>query len=541
LLNSYISRREFIKFLGLGLTVFVFGGFSKLSDLAIRPTFPKRALAQQSLGSWSAGRNTTTPAIHIALLPSGKIFYLAGSGFDNARQSGPFNARILNVNTGSERSLTQTEDLFCTGLTSLADGKVFMAGGTLRYNGNPDNCNGRWHGLKSAYELDPSSESMTKVASMRHGRWYPTLVTLPDGKVWTCMGDDEYGVPNRIVEVYDPTSKAWTIRPDPSSTRTYCVGSGFSSTCPGAGSPCYNNACPTLSFYPRAHLMPNGRLVITGFRREIYSWNPADGRFTLLGNTRIYRDYGTTFLCPLNNTSSEKGKILVVGGSATVTDPATTSVEMLDFNASSSSVPVIRNVSPIAHRRKFPNPVILPNGKLVIFGGHENVSSIKVLIPEMFDPITETWQDLPAATVPRSYHGVALLLPDGRVWVAGSAPSKGVWERRTEFFSPGYLFAGTRPTISGAPTVGGYGGTITIPTPSPTNARSVSLVRLMATTHHYDANQRLVWLQIINRGSSSVTVSAPINANIAPRGYYMIHVLNSSGVPSVGRIVKIPR
>jgi hypothetical protein len=62
----------------------------------------------------------------------------------------------------------------------------------------------------------------------------------------------------------------------------------------------------------------------------------------------------------------------------------------------------------------------------------------------------------------------------------------------------------------------------------------------MATTHHYDANQRLVWLQITNRGSSSITVSAPINANIAPPGYYMIFILNSSGVPSVGRIVKIP-
>jgi hypothetical protein len=159
------------------------------------------------------------------------------------------------------------------------------------------------------------------------------------------MGDDEYGVPNRIVEAYDPTSKAWTIRPDPSSIRTYCVGSGFSSTCPGAGSPCYNNACPTLSFYPRAHLMPNDRLVIAGFRGEIYSWNPTDGRFTLLRNTRIYRDYGTTFLCPFNNTSPEKGKILVVGGSVTITGPATTSVEMLDFNASSSSIPVIRSVS----------------------------------------------------------------------------------------------------------------------------------------------------------------------------------------------------
>ena len=29
-----------------------------------------------------------------------------------------------------------------------------------------------------------------------------------------------------------------------------------------------------------------------------------------------------------------------------------------------------------------------------------------------------------------------------------------------------------------------------------------------------------------SKGSSSVTVSAPVNAKIAPPGYYMIHVLN---------------
>jgi galactose oxidase len=86
--------------------------------------------------------------------------------------------------------------------------------------------------------------------------------------------------------------------------------------------------------------------------------------------------------------------------------------------------------------------------------------------------------------------------------------------------------------------VGNYGGTIDIPTPDAPNIDSVSLVRLMNTTHHYDANQRLVWLQIINRGSGSITVSAPINSNIAPPGYYMVHVLNSSGVPSIAQIVK---
>jgi hypothetical protein len=36
-----------------------------------------------------------------------------------------------------------------------------------------------------------------------------------------------------------------------------------------------------------------------------------------------------------------------------------------------------------------------------------------------------------------------------------------------------------------------------------------------------------------------VTVSAPINASIAPPGYYLIHVLIND-IPSIGRIIKIP-
>ena len=49
----------------------------------------------------------------------------------------------------------------------------------------------------------------------------------------------------------------------------------------------------------------------------------------------------------------------------------------------------------------------------------------------------------------------------------------------------------------------------------------------------------MIWLQILTKTSSSVTVSAPINANLAPPGYYLIHALNSSGVPSPGKIIQI--
>ena len=36
------------------------------------------------------------------------------------------------------------------------------------------------------------------------------VVTLPDGKVWCYNGYDEYGVNNRLVEVYNPATKTWT-------------------------------------------------------------------------------------------------------------------------------------------------------------------------------------------------------------------------------------------------------------------------------------------------------------------------------------------
>jgi hypothetical protein len=539
-----------LKLLGFTVSFFVLGrnsGIMDLFSLNNRTSFPYKkepqfASAQQNTGSWSSGPNTTINPIHAALLPTGKIFYLAGSGWNNTTQFGPYEARVLDINTGWEKGLQQSEDLFCMGQATLADGTLLLAGGTLLYDGNPDNCNGKWHGLNSAYEFKVGSESLNKTTSMAHGRWYPTLVTLPDGKVWVCSGNDEYGRVNRIVEVYDSSSKSWTIIPDPNSNYNYCVGAGQESTCTDAGSHCYNGASPeSVSLYPRTHLMPNGLLVICGMRREIWSWDQANGAFAYLGRSSTYRYYGTSFLLPLQNTASERGKILLVGGSLTGSDYAFTRVEMLDFNSSSTSSPVVRDVSPLVYRRKWLAPVILPNGKLLVLGGADRATYNPVYIPEIFDPISETWQsDSSAAMAPRVYHCVALLLPDGRVWIAGGMLTKGVCERGSEFFSPDYLFATPRPTISKIPRVGDYGASIIIQTPDASNITSVSLVRLMNTTHHYDPNQRLVWLQIINRSSSSITVSAPINPNIAPPGHYMIFILSDSGIPSVAKIIKIP-
>ena len=135
---------------------------------------------------------------------------------------------------------------------------------------------------------------------MAQGRWYPTCVTLPDGKVLIVRGKDEYGDQNYITEVYDPVTKTISIKHDPSSTNTYCVGSSRRS-CPGAGSPCYGGpnqgTAPWLSLYPRMNLMPSGLVFVSGPLQKTYLWDPSSGVWTFVNTTsQSYRDlWGLNF------------------------------------------------------------------------------------------------------------------------------------------------------------------------------------------------------------------------------------------------------
>jgi hypothetical protein len=523
--------------MGASAGALILGSIAGFSFLSNKKTAVLKGIEAQNAGSWVSGNNTSTVAIHAAVIPSGKIFYFAGSGYHASHQTGPFEARVLDPVTGSESNVSMSEDLFCAGHTGLPNGNILIAGGTLRYDIAPDNCNGKWHGLNAAYEFNWSSETLTKVASMSHGRWYPTCITIQDGNVLVTAGYDEYGDHNRLVEIYDSFSRTWTIRQVPSGGSSYTVGNSSAGTCEGAGEQTYSGASPNLFLYPRMHLMPSGNIVVAGMLDDIRLWNRSTGAFSTLGlSSPFYRHYGTSVLLPLENTSSENGKILIVGGSPGSAEPATTECQILDFNTGN---PSIRTVDSLQYGRKYLAPVILPDGKVVVFGGAARGNSNHRLVPEMFDPDTESWTSLSAANVPRVYHQVSLLLPDGSVWTAGSTPTRSNWELRTEFFRPSY-FSSTRPTISGPPEVGGYGNSITIPTPNASSITRATLIRLPNTTHHYDANMRCVMLDVQSRTSNSVTVEAPLNANLAPPGYYYIHILNDTGVPSTARIIRIP-
>ena len=141
---------------------------------------------------------------------------------------------------------------------------------------------------------------------------------------------------------------------------------------------------------------------------------------------------------------------------------------------------------------------------------------------------------------PRLYHSEALLLPDGRVVVLGGGRFNGIDESTdqlsAEFFSPPYLFKGSRPVISSAPGQLSYGQPFTVQTPDASRIANVSLIRFGAVTHAINMGQRFLPLNF-TVGTGSLTVTAPANSNLAPPGNYMLFILDTNGVPSLAAIV----
>jgi hypothetical protein len=75
-------------------------------------------------------------------------------------------------------------------------------------------------------------------------------------------------------------------------------------------------------------------------------------------------------------------------------------------------------------------------------------------------------------------------------------------------------------------------------TPDAASIGKVALIPLGNVTHAIDMNQKYLELGF-NAGAGQLTVNAPGNANFAPPGYYMLFILNTNGVPSIAKMLKV--
>jgi len=457
------------------------------------------------LGQWQTLPNLMPiNPVHAALLHNGKVLVVSGSG--NLPSNTNFQAGVFDPQTGTVTTQPVGWDMFCNGMVVLADGRAFVNGGTLQYD--------PFHGELRSAVYDLNTGAFTDVQSMAHGRWYPTVTTLGDGTVMTFSGLSESGGTNTSIEIYS-VSTGWSTQ----------IGSPF-----------------TPPLYPRMHLLPDGKVFYSGSTTQSRLFDPVAKTWSGVIATTNYggtRTYGSSVLLPLTPANNYKPVVMIMGGG----NPSTATTELIDLSAATPSWTI---GPPMSQPRIEMNATILPNGKILALGGslNDEDTGTASLNADLYVPATNTFSSAGQNAFARLYHSNSLLLPDGTVWFAGGNPARGTYEQHMEIYSPAYLFnpdgtLAARPAITGVPSSGiGYGGAFQVQTPDAASISSVVLMRPGAPTHAFDMEQRLVAMNF-TAGSGVLNVTAPPNGSIAPPGYYMLFILNSSGVPSVAQFVQL--
>jgi len=197
-------------------------------------------------------------------------------------------------------------------------------------------------------------------------------------------------------------------------------------------------------------------------------------------------------------------------------------------------------------RRRYPATVLLPDGKVMIVSGYDaTYANPAIRNAHYLDPRPpgSFTTGISASGETRGYHNVALLLPDGRVLIAGgrSRGETGPEDEKPTFryLLPPYLASGqSRPIITAAPQTISYASTFDVGF-SGGPVSEVVLMGLGSMTHAFDMNQRYVQLATIGQGAGAVQVSGPPDVQTAAPGYYMLFVLNESRIPSMARFVRL--
>lgn len=466
------------------------------------------------VGRWEQLPAAPIFIVHAAVLHTGRVLLWSGT----AEVGDPLESRCWNPADGTMTTQTYGEDLFCSGHAFLPDGRLCVAGGA------PSGV------LRSTHIFDPGPETWTKVADMSQARWYPTVLTLPDGRILAASGTGA-----TEVEIYDAGADAWTVVAG--ASRVF------------------------QELYPSLHLLPTGGVFYSraGWRDSDLTQpgtallslsGPATGTWSPLGQQQFPdRQEGTSVITVDATVDPPVTRIMVIGGG--VAGPPTSrspqSAEVVDLTQPAAPPAAWSRTADMAFARTNVNAVLLPDGTVLVVGGQRagkwNPDPQPVLEAEIYDPATGTWSTTAAMASPRQYHSVAVLLPDGRVLSAGGVdPSPGAPnrdQRTMELFLPAYLDRGPRPVITVAPASVAYGSPFDIDTPDAAAVGSVVLLRPNSVTHHTDAGQRLVRIPIQSRTATRIEAVAPAHGAVAPPGFYLLFVLTGDGVPSEGRFVRL--
>ena len=560
---------------------------------------------------WEAGDSSFNPpsletsrrfpaAATAVVLPDGRLLYWNGlEGSENGdvwvgSANGTIavensRVRILDLRSPSPQWTTSTlergttsegqagaaiHDMFCSDQKLLYTGDVLVAGGS-RWDAPEDTRFPEPRGVATTRVFDATTDGFRTVAEMQEPRWYPSLITLADGRVLVASGvrraigsfmDTEASFSQvRLTELYSPRGEDW----EDGGTSEW-----------------------SFPLYPRLHLLPDGKVFYGGAGQ---SWNPfgetADQatwgfrrvydattrRWQLLDHARYGVRSGAASVMLRLEPPYNKAEILVAGGtlgSTPGTWAATTLSEIVRWtpegiqDVGGTKTPIAGlagDRSQLRNRRWFGTPVLLPTGEVFLVNGGDADdvidpgSAAAVRTPDLYDPRTGTWTELASSRRDRVYHNTGVLLPDGRVLVGGNAPhpahffrhgnettrSNNFRDATFEIYEPPYLFRGRRPKLKSVQPAR-RGTALRLSLGARTKARDISevaVVRMGANTHSMDADMRAAKLSHTGAGRTIVArLPRRGDGRILPPGpYYVFAIRNAKHgpVPSIAQVIRI--
>lgn len=468
-------------------------------------TLPPTPAQYSTLGLWSAVI-PWTPHIPVtcAQLPDGRLLTFASSqrtGFP----VGHFTyAATWDYRTGEFVEINNPRhDMFCGGVSLLPDGRLLVNGGN--------------NTIRDCSLFDWRTNNWSAAADMQDPRWYNTSVALPDGSVFTAAGSGGSDTAERWQE-----SSGWTRFTNINWAQATNEGGDES------------------IWHPFLHVAPDGRIAHTGPTRSMHwvdtqgsgqfintgtkipgGYYPKDGAMVMFGPGKILQSAGRT----LGGVTSNLAYVVDING----------------------RTPTVTPTSSLKYARTFANGVILPTGEVMAIGGNTSQQKFNddgsVLIPEIWNPTSGQWRVAAEMQVPRNYHSLAILLPDGRVWSGGGGLSSSPTDHQdAQIFSPPVLFnpdgtPATRPEITETPEVIGPGMAFSVRATA--GMKRFTLIKLASLTHSVTSDLRFMDLAFTETKPGAYVVHAPANVNVLTPGHWMLFAILPKGPYSVSKTVLV--
>lgn len=570
----------------------------------------------------------------------------AGANPDGADSETLFNNTPLAVLDGLLDTADNTDKndgaLFCSDVIGLADGSVFAVGGTDYYSepgidGLPLGV-AELEGIKNSRIFHADTNTWVQSGDMTYGRWYPSLVTLPDSKVLVASGVEKLLKP---VYPSDPLNSGRNI----AQTETF-------DPCTGTWSVNQPTADRSLPLYPRLHLLPNGHVYYNAggqafnpfgqaYDQALWNiaatYNPANQSWTDLAYAGLPLQLDKVGLGELASTvnltnlsleqvSSLLGDVLgsstdllrvaselditvdtlksVIGGGMRGSTSSTmlplkpnengeyTDAEFLTAGGvpsyvalaspggylpvAQSRIDTIRTngdevdyesrlTGSLNQPRWYGTNVLMPDGSVMVFSGGNRDGVVlpglegPIKTAERFDPETSTWTEMASGIRARTYHNTAILLPDGRVMVAGHSPINTAYLRFVdlqalglapydgrdpsfEIYTPAYAMRNDRPQILSSPETLMPGDEFSIQVDQAESIDKILLIRRTVMTHAVDSDQRAIELPVQNRNGRNIQLKMPKTSSVVPAGKYMLFVSKNTEegrVPSVSAPITV--